>query len=115
VTEDEAGDHKYSLAWWGHTQMVEALDRGDTAEAARLGEQTLPQAPSAFGIEYEFIFHWPALVMAALANSDSDLADRLMEPVTTTQPALPPYLDAQRLRQDSSAQPAASAWSGVPA
>jgi tetratricopeptide (TPR) repeat protein len=97
VTEDEAGDNRYTLAWLGHTRMVDALDRGDTAEAARLAEQTLPLVLAAFGIEDEFVFHWPPLVMAALANNDPDLADRLMEPVTTTRAALPPYLDAQRL------------------
>jgi hypothetical protein len=98
VTEEEAGDYEYSLAWLGHTRMVDALDRGDTAEAARLAEQTLTHLLAMFGIEDEFIFHWPPLVLAAVANSDPELAERLMEPVTTTRAALPPYLDAQRLR-----------------
>jgi class 3 adenylate cyclase/tetratricopeptide (TPR) repeat protein len=98
VTEDEAGDYEYSIAWMGHTRMVDALDRGDSSEAARLAEQTLPHALAAFGIEDEFIFHWPPLVMAALTHGDTELAEGLMEPVTTTRTALPPYLDAQRLR-----------------
>jgi hypothetical protein len=98
LTDDEAGDNQYTLVWLGHMRMVEALDRGDTAEAARIAERTLPHLLATSGIEDEFIFHWPPLVLAALANGDPDLADRLMEPVTTTRAALPPYLDAQRLR-----------------
>jgi tetratricopeptide (TPR) repeat protein len=98
VTSDEIGDNEYSLAWLGHTKVVEALDRRDTAGAAQLAERTLPHLMTAFGIEDEFVFHWPALVLAALADGDAMRAERLMEPVTSARATLPPYLDAQRLR-----------------
>ena len=54
---------------------------------------------AAFGIEDEFVFHWPPLVLAALANDRSRHGRRdSWDPVTTSRAALPPYLDAQRLR-----------------
>jgi class 3 adenylate cyclase len=94
----EAGDTEYALAWSGHAQMVRALDRSDTAEAARIAEATLPHVLAACDLTDEFVFHWPPLVLAALADGDPELAERLMEPVTTSRASLPPYLDAQRLR-----------------
>ena len=94
----EAGDDEYALAWWGHTQMVQALDRGATTEAALIAERTLPHVLAACALTDEFVFHWPPLVLAALAARDPELAERLMEPVTTSRASLPPYLDAQRLR-----------------
>ncbi len=97
IEDAEAFDDAYSLAWAGHTRMLQALYRGDTAEAARIAERTLPHVLAAFDLADEFVFHWPPLVRAALADGDTDLAERLMEPVTTSSAALPPYLDAQRL------------------
>ena len=44
------------------------------------------------------MFHWPPLVLAALADDDVELAERLMEPVTEAQEAVAPYLVAQRHR-----------------
>ncbi len=98
LPEDEAGDTEYALAWAGHLRLVEALDRGDTGEAARIAEQTHPHLLRSFGLEDEFVFHWPPLVLAALADGDPELAERLMEPVTSKRASLPPYLDAHRLR-----------------
>lgn len=98
IEDAETFDDAYSLAWAGHTRMLQALDGGDTAAAARIAEHTLPHVLAAFDLADEFVFHWPALVLAALADGDADLAERLMEPVATARAALPPYLDAQRLR-----------------
>jgi class 3 adenylate cyclase/tetratricopeptide (TPR) repeat protein len=98
IEDAETFDDAYSLAWAGHTRMLQALDLGDTAEAARIAERTLPHVLAAFDLADEFVFHWPPLVLAALAAGDPDLADRLMEPVATSRAALPAYLDAQRLR-----------------
>jgi hypothetical protein len=95
--DGDAGDNMYALVWSGRARVTEALDRADTAAAARIAEETLSHVLAVFGLEDEFIFHWPALVQAALANGDPGLADRLMEPVTTTRAVLAPYLDAQRL------------------
>ncbi|NGX16100.1 adenylate/guanylate cyclase domain-containing protein [Wenzhouxiangella sp. XN24] len=94
----ESFDDAYSLAWAGHTRMLQALDSGNTAAAARIAERTLPHVLAAFDLADEFVFHWPALVLAALADGDADLAERLMGPVSMARAALPPYLDAQRLR-----------------
>jgi class 3 adenylate cyclase len=98
IEDAETFDDEYALAWAGHTRMLQALDRGDTAEAARIAERTLPHLLAAFDLADEFVFHWPPLVLAALADGDPDLAERLMAPVTTSRRALPAYLDAQRLR-----------------
>jgi hypothetical protein len=50
------------------------------------------------GLQDEFMFMWPPLVLAALADNDLPLAERLMEPVTDAQEAVAPYLVAQRDR-----------------
>jgi hypothetical protein len=94
----EAFDDAYSLAWAGQIRMLQATDRGDTAEAARVAERTLPHVLATFNLADEFVFHWPPLVLAALAAGDPDLAERLMAPVAAPSTVLPPYLDAQRLR-----------------
>lgn len=98
IEDAETFDDAYSLAWAGHTRMLQALDRGDTAEAARIAERTLPHVLAAFDLADEFVFHWPPLVLAALADGATDLAERLMQPVATSRAGSPAYLDAQRLR-----------------
>jgi class 3 adenylate cyclase/tetratricopeptide (TPR) repeat protein len=98
IEDVETFDDAYSLAWAGHIRLQDAVDRGDTAEAARIAKCTLPHVLAAFDLADEFVFHWPPLILAALADGDPDLAEQLMEPVATARFALPAYLDAQRLR-----------------
>jgi hypothetical protein len=94
----EVFDDAYSLAWEGQIRILQATDRGDTAAAARVAERTLSDVLAAFDLADEFVFHWPPLVLAALAAGDPDLAERLMAPVAAPSADLPTYLDAQRLR-----------------
>jgi class 3 adenylate cyclase/tetratricopeptide (TPR) repeat protein len=92
-------DDQYVLAWSGTLRMGDALERGDSYEAARLAEATLPHALGTMGLEDEFVYLWPPLVLAALADGDCALAEQLMEPVTGAAPGVvSPHVAAHRDR-----------------
>ena len=99
--EPGTSDDQYLLAWSGHLRMAEALDRQDPAAAARIAEESLGHVLTTMGLDDEFAFLWPPIVLAALAAGDLDLAERLMEPVTgAALGVVPPYVRAHgdRLR-----------------
>ncbi len=98
-TDPATTDDGYALVWSGHLRIIEALEHDDPAAAAVLSETTLAILLATMGLEDEFVYIWPPLVVAALAYGDLALAQRLMEPVTAaTARAVPPQVAAQRDR-----------------
>jgi class 3 adenylate cyclase/tetratricopeptide (TPR) repeat protein len=98
LPQPDQTDDEYLLAWTGLLLMRQASDRSDTEEAARIAERVLSHALASMGLQDEFMFMWPPLVLAALADDDLPLAERLMQPVTAAQESVAPYLAAQRDR-----------------
>ena len=98
LPDPDRTDDEYVLAWSGLHLMDKALDRSDTKEAARIASRVLSHALASMGLQDEFMYMWPPLVVAALADDDVELAERLMEPVTAATEAVAPYLVAQRDR-----------------
>jgi tetratricopeptide (TPR) repeat protein len=86
LNDQGPSDDQYVLAWTGHLRMADALDRADFGVAARIAEATLPHVLAAMGLEDEFVYMWPPLVEAALAAGNAELAEQLMEPVTSAAP-----------------------------
>ena len=85
---DEPTDYMNSLAWQASLGISRALATGDVAQAAVIAEQSLPVLLSDSGLEDDFVHLWPPLVLAAIANGDVVLAERMLEPVTSAPPAL---------------------------
>ena len=63
----ETSDDQYLLSWSGHLRMAEALERQDPATAARIAEASLSHVLTTMGLDDEFVFLWPPMVLAALA------------------------------------------------
>ncbi|HTL23731.1 MAG TPA: adenylate/guanylate cyclase domain-containing protein [Mycobacteriales bacterium] len=76
--------------------IVHAHLSGDPQRGAARADATLEMVSGAWGMEDDFGIFWPPLVLAALAAEDVDLADRLLEPVSSALPTRrPPLVDAQ--------------------
>ncbi len=82
--EDES-----DLAWLGCLAIAGGLD--DLPDE-RIGtaEEVLGHILGAGGLGDDFVHLWPPLVSAALAEDDTDLAVRLLEPVATARPGVIP-------------------------
>ena len=91
-------DEHYALTWSGYLRTAEALRRGDTGSAALIAGESLPHLLASMGLTDEFVYLWPPFVLAALADGDVPLAERLMMPVTTAESAISPYLAALAAR-----------------
>jgi hypothetical protein len=84
--EDPGTDSQPALAWQESARITVALDQGDPASAARVASISIEHVLAGMGIDDDFHLLIPPLVHAALAHHDVDLADRLLEPVTTALP-----------------------------
>ncbi len=101
VDFDDATDDENVLAWRASADITLALAAEDPATAARIASASIDHILAAMGLEDDFMFLWPPLVLAALAANDTDLAQQLLEPVATAQPGrVAPAVAAQwhRLR-----------------
>jgi tetratricopeptide (TPR) repeat protein len=81
-------DNETALAWLGNLDLMHALAAGDTVGAAGIAERSITHLLTASGIEDDFMHLWPPLVQAALAAGDTDLAQRLLEPVSSAAPGI---------------------------
>jgi class 3 adenylate cyclase len=84
--EGESIDDESTLAWRDSDDITRALAAGDAASAASIAARSIDHLLTAGGIEDDFMVLWPPLVQAALAAGDTDLAERLLQPVATAQP-----------------------------
>ena len=97
--EPRTTDNQAILSWQHSAQITRALADGDRAEAARIAAGSIDMLLATMGIDDDFMVLWPPLVQAALANHDTDLAERLLAPVTTAQPGIvAPVVAAQSHR-----------------
>ncbi len=80
--EDES-----DLAWLGSLAFAGGTVE-DPPDLASSAEQLLQHILGAGGLGDDFVHLWPPLVSAALAAGDTDLAERLIEPVTATRPGV---------------------------
>ena len=96
---DTATDDVAARAWLTSHDMTVARIEGRTSEAAALAAATLDDLLAAAGIDDDFFLLWPPLVLAALADNDLDLADRLLQPVEAAPSGrISPAVRAQWLR-----------------
>ena len=79
-------DSEPDLAWLRSADVARAVAVGDHGEATRLAPLVLGHLLAASGIDDDFFLLWPPLVLAALGAGDLELAERLLDPVTTALP-----------------------------
>jgi class 3 adenylate cyclase len=97
----EATDNESDLAWLANLRMVRGLLDGDPGSAASIAEQSIGHILAYSGLDDDFVHLWPWMLDAALAAGNTDLAAKLLEPVTTAPSGIvPPGVAAQlpRLR-----------------
>ena len=99
AAEEITTDDESRLAWITGEDVTRALAFGDTAMAARLAGESMAHLSAAFSLDDDFYALWPRLVLAALAADDVDLAQRLLDPVTTELPARVPAGVAAQLHR----------------
>jgi class 3 adenylate cyclase/tetratricopeptide (TPR) repeat protein len=81
-----AGDDEGALAAVGALHVIECLASGRAREAALTSEASLTHMLKSSGIDDDFIILWPLLVQAALEAGDTEMAQRMLEPVLTAGP-----------------------------
>jgi class 3 adenylate cyclase/tetratricopeptide (TPR) repeat protein len=94
--DEPSTDSQSDLAWQRSGELARAVAAGEVLEVKRLALVVLDHALAAAGIDDDFFVLWPPLVLGALDVGDLDLAERLLEPVTSALPGQrPPALVAQ--------------------
>ena len=83
---ETATDDVADLSWRDSAEIIQALSAGDPAAAAAIAPTSMEHLLTAMGIGDDFMILWPPLVLAAVAAGDTELAERLLDPVTTAQP-----------------------------
>jgi class 3 adenylate cyclase len=86
-------------AWFTSHEVTMARLEGRKAAVVSLAAATMDDLLAVSGLDDDFFVLWPPLVLAALAQDDLDLADRLLSPVASAPSgALAPAVVAQWLR-----------------
>jgi class 3 adenylate cyclase/tetratricopeptide (TPR) repeat protein len=99
ATLDTATEDVSDRAWLTSHDLTLARTAGRTSAVASLAGATLADLLAARGLDDDFFVLWPPLVLAALAEDDLDLADRLLQPVAAAPSGrLSPAVVAQWLR-----------------
>ena len=95
----EGTDDVSDRAWLRSHDLTVARAAGREAAAASLAAATMEDLLTASGLDDDFFVLWPPLLLAALAEADLDLAERLLEPVAVAPPGrVSPAVSAQWLR-----------------
>jgi class 3 adenylate cyclase len=83
---DATTDEESALAWRDSAEITRGLAAAQVTAVAGIAAESIDHLLSAGGIEDDFMALWPPLVQAAVAANDTELAERLLNPVATAQP-----------------------------
>ncbi len=84
----DASGQSWDLAARGCLNVQSRLMSGDADGAAELVESALQYTLASGGLDDDFMNFWPPLVRAAVAAGQPELAERLLEPVTSAPPGI---------------------------
>ena len=83
---DDETDNELVLAWLVTADLFRATAAADHGEVVRLAALVVDHQLTSGGLDDDFFLLWPPAVLAALGESDLDLAERLLAPVSEALP-----------------------------